>query len=211
MPSTSRRSARQKQKAPSVASPSRGDARPQPAVSTPARRGRTVRKRSRSWRWLLVVVVAVVAGLGFALYRTLGRSSVGESIALLPATHVAATTLTTYNSNPPTSGAHIVETAPWGVSTTPLTDIALVHNLEHGGIVLHYRPDLAEAEREQLTALAGELQRRDRKVVLAPRAENDVPITATAWGRVLKQQSLNADELRTFFDAHINRGPERVP
>ena len=209
MASTSRRSARQKQKTTAAASPSMSSASSKP-VSTPARRGRAVRKRSRPWRWLLVVV-AVVAGLGFALYRTIGRSSAGESIALLPATHVAANTPTTYNSNPPTSGAHIVETAPWGISTTPLTDIALVHNLEHGGIVLHYRPDLVETEREQLTALAAELQRRDRKVVLAPRAENDTPITATAWGKMLKQQSFGADELRTFFDAHINRGPERVP
>jgi hypothetical protein len=54
--------------------------------------------------------------------------------------------------------------------------------LEHGGIVIHYRPDVDAVQLQQLTTLADELQSRDRKVVLAPRPENDAPISATAWG-----------------------------
>ena len=212
MPSNSRRSLRQKQGRSSPHPPPvTPDVRAPQRSSTPARRGRMVRPRPRPSPWLFIAGTVIIAAVGFALYRSAARNSAGESVALLPATHVAAETQVSYNSNPPTSGAHTGETAPWGVSTTPLPDISLVHNLEHGGIVLHYRPDIDEAQLQQLTALAGELQVQDRKIVLAPRAENDALITATAWGKVIKQQSFNSDELRAFFSAYINRGPERVP
>jgi hypothetical protein len=175
-----------------------------------ARRGRAVQPRPRQFPWLAIAAFVLLVAAGLALFRNVVRDSVGETVAVLPGTHVSADTRTSYNSNPPTSGAHTVETAPWGVSTAPLPDISLVHNLEHGGIVLHYQPKLDDAQRQQLVTLAGELQRQDRKVVLAPRPENDAPITASAWGKVLKQQTFNGDELRNFFDANINRGPERV-
>jgi hypothetical protein len=186
-------------------------ARQQSGGRPSARRGRTVQPRPQHVPWLAIAALVLLAAAGLALFRSAARDRVGETVAVLPGTHVSADTRTSYNSNPPTSGAHTVETAPWGVSATPLPDISLVHNLEHGGIVLHYQPNLDDAQRQQLVTLAGELQRQDHKVVLAPRAENDAPITATAWGKVLKQQAFNGDELRSFFSANINRGPERVP
>lgn len=76
--------------------------------------------------------------LGLAVYRTTERSGVGEAVAILPSSHVAENVQTRYSTNPPTSGDHVVNEAPWGISTQPLPDRALVHNLEHGGIVLHY-------------------------------------------------------------------------
>lgn len=182
-----------------------------PAARQASRRGRAVRSRPRPSPWLALVGAILILIVGFLIYRSVSRGSSGETVALLPATHVSADTPASYNSNPPTSGSHTAEPAPWGVSTSALPDISLVHNLEHGGIVLHYRPDLDAAQLQQLTDLAGELQRRDRKVVLAPRVENDTPITATAWGKILKQQNFDGDEIRAFFNAHINRGPERVP
>jgi hypothetical protein len=212
MAGTSRHSARQKHGRPAEQRASAPSTRELTSgEDRSARRGRTVRPRPRTFPWLAIAGVVLVAAIGIALYRSAARNSVGESVTVLPATHVSAETQTSYNSNPPTSGSHTVETAPWGVSTTPLPDISLVHNLEHGGIVLHYRPDIDEAQRQQLATLAGELQRQDSKIVLAPRTENDALITATAWGKVLKQESFNSDELRAFFSANINRGPERVP
>ena len=147
--------------------------------------------------------------IGFTAYRNIVRGGGGQAVPILPSAHVPADTKVSYNSNPPTSGNHSAQTAPWGISTPPLPDISLVHNLEHGGIVIHYRPDLDASQQQQLTELVRDLQGRDRKVVLAPRAENDAPITATAWGRVLKQNTLDAAALRAFFDTNINRGPER--
>src|SRR5262249_48060867 len=148
---------------------------------------------------------------GFVIYRAASQNRIGQSVPILPVAHVAADTRPNYNSNPPTSGVHTEQLALWGITAQPLPDISLVHNLEHGGIVIHHRPDLDAAQVQRLTQLAGELQRRDHKVVMAPRAENDAPITATAWGQILKQQTLDADAIRAFFEAFINQGPEREP
>ena len=185
------------------------------AVASPTRATqpsmRTSRRKARFPLWLLAIGAGLVLIVGFVIYRVAVQNSIGQSVPILPVAHVAAETQPNYNSNPPTSGIHTAQPASWGVTKQPLPDIALVHNLEHGGIVIHYRPDLDAAQLQQLTQLAGELQRRDRKIVMAPRAENDLPITATAWGRMLKQQTLDADAIRAFFDAFINQGPEREP
>jgi hypothetical protein len=130
-------------------------------------------------------------------------------VPLLASPHVPADAQPTYNSNPPTSGPHTAQTAAWGLSTAELPDVALAHNLEHGGIILHYQPALDAAQVWQLTQLADDLRRHDRKVILAPRTANDAPITATAWGRILKLQTVDEQALRDFFAAYINRGPER--
>lgn len=46
-----------------------------------------------------------------------------------------------YNSNPPTSGPHYTQQASWGVHKATIPDEYIVHNLEHGGIVVHYHCD----------------------------------------------------------------------
>lgn len=190
----------------------------QPASTTPSptltikastRPPRRRRKPAQFWLLGLAALIAIVGGL--LIYRGIVRATTGEGVAVLPSNHVGADAQPVYNSNPPTSGDHITSEAPWGISSSPRSDIALVHNLEHGGIVLQYRPDLEEAQRQQLEKVARELLRRNRKLVLAPRPENEDPITATAWGRILRLQSVDADAIQGFFSAHINQGPERVP
>src|SRR5688572_15663802 len=47
-------------------------------------------------------------------------------------------TFTEYNSNPATSGPHNPSPAPWGIKDQEIPDQTLVHNLEHGGIVISY-------------------------------------------------------------------------
>lgn len=186
-----------------------------PAAATPSATAKTSHRPRRRWKpadfWLLglAALIAVVGGL--LIYRGVVRATTGEGVPVLASNHVSADAQPVYNSNPPTSGDHAASTAPWGISSAPLPDISLVHNLEHGGIVLHYRPDLDAAQRQQLEDVARELLRRNRKVVLAPRPENEDPITVTAWGRMLRLQTADADAIRDFFSAHINQGPERVP
>lgn len=44
-----------------------------------------------------------------------------------------------YKSNPPTSGPHSELWAEWGFYDIPVAKELLVHNLEHGDIVIHYK------------------------------------------------------------------------
>jgi hypothetical protein len=160
-----------------------------------------------------VIVILVIAGV---LLRGTA-AQVGQQVETgIPVAGQHIQNLTdphpTYTSNPPTSGWHYVSTAPPGVQTQPLPDEMVVHNLEHGFVVIHYRQDVDQATVEQLTTLARELQQLNPCVILQPRPVDklDVPIAATAWNWLLKQPTYNPDELRAFFRARVGRGPEPV-
>ncbi|MEN9935364.1 MAG: hypothetical protein RLZZ387_1943 [Chloroflexota bacterium] len=163
-----------------------------------------------------IAAVVLVAAIGLALARTAERN-IGQKIAdqgqglhiqnpddPLPAP---------WNSNPPTSGYHWGGgTAPWGILTEPVADTLTVHNIEHGGIVIHYRQGLDQAAVVELTEVARGLLRQNPCVVMAPRADDsiDSPIVLTAWNYLLPLEGVDAEQIRAFFSAHIGRGPEAV-
>jgi hypothetical protein len=116
-----------------------------------------------------------------------------------------------YNSNPPTSGPHYPDPARWGIYDAPLPDETLVHNLEHGGIVVQYNCSQACPQLVgQLKQMAGEYR---SKVILAPRPNKDVPyrITLTAWTWLDGFDDFDAARIRTFVTAHKDKGPEFLP
>lgn len=118
-----------------------------------------------------------------------------------------------YNSNPPTSGWHTGgNIGPWGVTTEPIPDEITVHNLEHGGVIIHYRQDLDQATVDQLTTLTRQLQQQSPCVLLIPRPADklDKPIAVTAWTWLLKLDSFDANAITSFFRQHVNQGPEQV-
>jgi hypothetical protein len=61
-----------------------------------------------------------------------------------------------YNSSPPTNGPHYASPAQTGFYTSALPPEQLVHNLEHGQIVIWYAPDAPEEVKEDIEALVGE-------------------------------------------------------
>jgi hypothetical protein len=163
-----------------------------------------------------VLVLIIVAAGVFSLTRNAGQE-IGEHIQDIgPSLHLASPAdplPVPYNSNPPTSGYHWGGgVAPWGVQTQPISDTISVHNLEHGGVIIHYRQGLESSQVQQLSDLTRELQRQNPCVILLPRpAENlDVPIAVTAWDYLLKLDSVDTDKIRSFFRAHVGRGPEAI-
>ena len=61
-----------------------------------------------------------------------------------------------YGSLPATSGPHWADPDNWGVYTTPQAESQVVHNLEHGGIVVWYQPDKLDAARRRPAHPVGE-------------------------------------------------------
>ena len=157
-------------------------------------------------------IVALLAG-GYLLARSIGPSSreqPGVFMADQGREHVALGTAFNYNSNPPTSGPHHVNPAEWGVYSEEIPDQVLIHNLEHGGIWIAYKPGIGPAVAARLDAIAKEF---GRKVIMAPRSANDADIALAAWNYLDKfsQTEFSEERVRKFIQAHINRGPEFVP
>lgn len=109
-----------------------------------------------------------------------------------------------YNSNPPTSGPHTAELAPWGsfLPGDAPPDKNLIHNMEDGGVILWYRP--AETEEASL-ARVRELERiaaRYRRVVIVPREDLESAFTLTAWQRLQRFDELDPEGMTAFLEAY---------
>lgn len=162
---------------------------------------------------LIFIVVIVVVGSAFYLFQSSKKPNTdlpGTEVANLGQDHIpqGSAVPTPYNSNPPTSGPHWPEPANWGVYKTTLSDEQVVHNLEHGGIWISYKPDAISAETiVQLEDFA----KRYRKVVVEPRSVNDSPIVLAAWTRVQKLDQYDETAILKFIGEFYDQGPEKVP
>jgi hypothetical protein len=120
-----------------------------------------------------------------------------------------------YKTNPPTSGAHFPQWAQDGVygpDNAPQLG-ELVHTLEHGRIDVQYKPGTPKSVVDQLEAFVAEND--GYHMVMFQNATKMTPqVAATAWGHSLSCDTVNAktwDALRTFRDAHVDQGPEKIP
>lgn len=162
--------------------------------------------------WTAAALILIAAG-GWAIVAYNRYSSNNQPGALYPEQgreHVAVGAAFQYNSNPPTSGPHAGSDAEWGVYDKELPDGVLIHNLEHGGIWISYKPG---ANPDVVSKLASIVKELGRKVIMAPRPANDADIALAAWTRLDKFSAAEFSEerVRRFIKAHINRGPEFVP
>lgn len=127
-------------------------------------------------------------------------------------TDVRAGDPTAYASTPGTSGPHWGNPTNWGVYTAPQPESQLIHNLEHGGIVIWYQADqVDDATLTQLTDwVTGHVRSTRFKVILSPWSgpSFDHPIAVTAWNYLLYQDTLDLDQIQGFMDAHYGRSPE---
>ena len=116
-----------------------------------------------------------------------------------------------YRSNPPHSGPHNPVAADDGPYPEAPPTEKLVHALEHGRIVVQFRPSVSEEVKGQLKSLFDE---DPYHIVLTPNGEMPYEIAATAWTNVLACKQVNPkvyDALRAFKDRYRDRGPEFVP
>lgn len=111
-----------------------------------------------------------------------------------------------YDSNPPTSGPHFAQPPNWGNYPEGLSDEALIHSLEHGGIWISYRDRNPEII-QQLEDIA---RRYSSHVILTYRPTDDSPIAVAAWGRLLKLDKVDSGQIYNFIARYRFKGPENV-
>ncbi|MFY9461963.1 MAG: DUF3105 domain-containing protein [Candidatus Sungiibacteriota bacterium] len=162
----------------------------------------------------VAVIVVVLGGLLVWLmvyFQNRGKNLPGVFYPEAGNAHITPGTHSpNYNSNPPTSGNHWPNPAEWGVYAEELPDEALIHDLEHGGIWISYKPDIPEDIRKKLE---GFYQKWGRHIIVTPRSANDTDIAVAAWTRLDKFSiSEYSDErVERFIKAYRNKGPEFVP
>ena len=125
-----------------------------------------------------------------------------------------------YNTNPPTTGRHYEIPAQDGIYGEAPEDEQLVHNLEHGRVIVWVKPSLPSKQRADIRALVDD---DSYQMVLVPRKNMPYAVAATAWdadpapngtGELLLCNEVNDktfDALQAFRDEHRSQGPEPIP
>jgi len=122
----------------------------------------------------------------------------------------------TYATNPPTSGRHYQDWAQYKTYSIPVAHGFLVHNLEHGAIVISY--NCHHGCDEEVAALQAYLDglppdpscepEVKHRVVVVPDPELDVRFAAAAWGTSLKSECFDLEALGAFMQENYNHAPE---
>ncbi len=182
------------------------------------------RQQAKRRKQILIAIVLLVA-LGAAVFYGIQRSK-GERAAFAAAAdeagcgdidsfpdeldekpHLAADeTFDGYETNPPTSGVHRGQTSPWGSYREAPDHETLVHNLEHGGIIIHYK-DLSDEEIDEVDAFADSFI---DGVISIPNPEIEKPIALASWRHMQQCDELNTKAIEGFIDDRCNKGPEKL-
>ena len=130
-----------------------------------------------------------------------------------------------YNSFPPSSGPHYQQPAPWGLYPEPIKQTILVHNLEHGGIIVQY----GKVGEETVKDIESFYQDDPYGLVVAPYPKLADKIALTAWnepryraegdfndvdpgkGYVLTCTKFDSGAFADFRDTYRNKAGERYP
>jgi hypothetical protein len=191
-----------------------------------ARRLAEKKRRQRTLLWTGVAVVSLLALIGLIVFMgrdepqadnqqvsaealAAGREQAGsEGVKTFPMAgqdHIQANEQPdNWNSNPPTSGDHLATPLPPGVYDNEQDMRALVHNEEHGYVVILYKGIPAD----QVDQLRQFVEARDgSKLVLAPYSgleSNGVALAA--WQNLEILQRVNMDVVQAFVNDYMVPG-----
>lgn len=221
-----------------MAKKARTPAPPRP-VQAPQRRsgkGKTKARPAGADRKWLVIAGAVLLGLaivaGVVALVTRGNSASAASVpdamqaagcsytSVKSTSHNHVTSLSTkihYNTTPPSNGNHYYQPALWGFYTTPANPIQVVHNQEHGGIVLWWGNKVPQSTIDQLHSF---YDSSPNAMFGTPYPALGKKIAISAWpspagangtGVVATCSSFNKSAFTKFRDAFRGKGRERYP
>lgn len=187
------------------------------------RRAATAQRNARMRQFVLLgvatliilgIIVAAVVTRGFGMMN----QAVGHTVAIEGSDHVAEGSAIAYKSRPPSSGPHYPTWSQnFGLLDPPIPAGTWVHNLEHGVVVFLYNcpsgcADVVQQFRDLYAELPlGRNARGGRaRAIIESYSDMDHKIAAVAWGWVLELDEFDKDQLRQFYEARIDRGPECV-
>ena len=176
------------------------------------------RKRKRMLTIGLIAALVIAAALfggkrALQTKQVVGRAAKGadcvsKSPSELPASpHLNPGDPTPeYNSNPPTSGLHLPSTAPGGAADETIDSKLLVHNLEHGYIVIHYK-GISDKDTGAIQDLVDSYA---DGVISQPNTEITSPVAMVGWGSLQTCKKVSISVIKSFIKEHCNKGPEKL-
>jgi hypothetical protein len=131
--------------------------------------------------------------------------------------HVAECSGLSYPMSPPVFGEHYPIWAAYRSYDFPIPLGYLVHDLEHGAVVVFYdcpegcADEVSEVE-DFIAALPPDPRCTpfgvEHQVILVPRPGLGSRWAASAWGVSISADCFDAALFRDFYDAHLGHGPE---
>jgi hypothetical protein len=121
------------------------------------------------------------------------------------------------NSFPGSSGPHSAQTAIWNVYDRSVPELNLVHNLEHGGVVVQYGSEIPPAAVDRIVTWYAE---DPNGIIVAPLpqelpaqapADAQRKIFLTAWTQAATCSTFDEEAFSDFRDDYRGEGPERFP
>lgn len=111
-----------------------------------------------------------------------------------------------YSSNPPSSGLHLPSTAPGGAVDETVDERLLVHNLEHGYVIVHYK-GISESEINKIHDMVDSYA---DGVIAQPNTKITSPIAMVSWGTLQTCKDVSIPVIKSFIKEHCNKGPEKI-
>ena len=169
-----------------------GDADPTPTTVPPTKPGVTSEPRP----------TPTPTSLATRMGRTSYISGIGVKATDEGDGHVGEETAVEYAATPPSSGQHWPRWAACGVYENEIRDERIVHNLEHGQVVISYNlADQSEAER--LVSLAEDLDDFDKWGLLRPYSKIDEGMVGlSAWTIVDLFRGVDEKRIEDFYYAY---------
>jgi hypothetical protein len=122
-----------------------------------------------------------------------------------------------YNTTPPSNGNHYYQPAVWGFYTTTANPIQVVHNQEHGGVILWWGSKVPQSTIAKLHSF---YDSSPNAMFGTPYPSLGNKIAISAWpsppgglgkGVVATCPAFNENAFTTFRDAFRGKGRERFP
>ena len=185
---------------------------------------------------VVAIVVAVVATGGGSGSKSVAKTMIAagctyqEKVPLPPTKdenyHSDSPKLTSkvkWSTFPPSGGGHYPLWAVWGFYTEAANPRQVVHNEEHGGVIIWWGPQVPKSTVDELAAF---YQSSPAGVFGTPIAGLGNKIALTAWtgdpsryyrqhyygiGHIATCSQFNEKAFAEFRDAYRGKGPEGVP
>jgi hypothetical protein len=158
---------------------------------------------------ILIGGVWLLSAQGAKEQKQLSTPLIGQEVADQGANHVPDGTKVEYNSNPPSSGSHFAKPQPGGYYDKPVQVGNLVHSLEHGAVIVWYKPDISKADIEKIKSAFDSASAS--KKIMVPGENLDVPVALTSWTRILKLNTIDEAKIKQMLETNNDRGPEKAP